>query len=158
MEKRSINIWAIVLLSLLIPLLTLGQSDKTFSIQGKIDTIPNAVYRIMYSNNQKEIQDSIQLFADRTFTFRGHIGEPTRVNFIIDNNFNPRFVKDQIVYSFWVSPGDQVDFHGLTGWLVGPKENLIIDDSKYILKGSTLDSLAISYVENRRALYLANRD
>ncbi|HAL53576.1 TlpA family protein disulfide reductase [Sphingobacterium multivorum] len=158
MGKRSTALLAIVSFLLSMPLIILGQRNNGFIIQGKIDTVPNAKYRIMYRNNEKKIDDSLQLSADRTFTFHGSIGEPTRVNFIIDNDFNPRRVKDQIVYSFWVSPGDTVDFHGLTGWLVGPKSNLRIDDSKYVLKGSTLDKIAITYGENRRAIYLSNKD
>lgn len=158
MGKRSTALLAIVSCLLSVPLVTLGQRNNSFIIQGKIDTVPNAKYRIMYRNNEKEIVDSLQLSADRTFTFHGSIGEPTRVNFIIDNDFNPRLVKDQIVYSFWVSPGERVNFHGLTGWLVGPKSNLRIDDSKYILTGSTLDKIAITYTESRRAMYLSNKD
>jgi len=156
MRKSTLLLAIISLLS--IPLVTIGQSSSNFTIQGRIDTVPNAKYRIMYKNNEKVIHDSLQLSADRTFTFSGNIGEPTRINFIIDNDFNKRLVKDQIVYSFWVSPGDRLDFHGLTGWLSGPRENLNIDDNKYKLNGSALDKSAIAYNENRRAVYLANKD
>ncbi|MGB3064124.1 redoxin domain-containing protein [Sphingobacterium thalpophilum] len=156
MMRKPVKLALVPLLS--IPLITIGQTDETFTIHGKIDTIPNAKYRIMYKNNDKVIRDSLQLSADRTFTFRGSIGEPTHFNLIIDNTFNPRLVKDQIVYAFWVSPGDNLIFHGLTGWLSGSKDNLYTDESKYELKGSALDKSALDYVEKQRTLYLTDKD
>lgn len=133
-----------------------AQERMSFTVSGQIDTIPHSKYRILYDDAGKEVWDSIQIDDRNQFTFTGLIAEPIRFHLVIDNDFNPRLVRDQLIYTFWVQPGEQIQFHGHTGWLVGAKEDLRVDNSRYSIRGASLDNEARRYEKERKEESLAH--
>lgn len=128
---------------------TQGQEAKSFIIKGKIDTISNVQYPIFYSENKIEVWDSIKLDERSEFTYTAKIKEPTRLNFVILNNFNPQLVPTQLVYTLWVQPGEIIDFRGHRNWLKGSKDNLYINPYQYSAQGAKLNESEFSRNKER---------
>ena len=155
------KIFALVSFVFLLSIITFrtdAQEKQAFVISGQIDTIPHSKYRIFYKDEGKDLSDSIQIDDHRRFTFSGLISEPIKFNLVIDNDFNPKLVRDQIIYSFWVQPGEQIQFHGHAGWLAGSKEFRTIDDSRYSISGAYLDKDARDYKKLQKQEILAYKE
>lgn len=130
-----------------------AQSNNAFIIKGVIDTIPFAQYFLTYKSNGEQIRDTIILNKDREFEYSGDLTEPTILRLEIPNTFNSRSVGDQTVYAFWVEPKKNMYFEGKKGWLISGKFGLVTDPSKYELKNSEIDNLAIKYRKSYRDAY-----
>jgi len=125
------------------------QTDKMFTIEGKIDTLAHAKYYVSYNKNGERITDSIQLDAYKEFTYSGYITEPTSFSLEVDNIYDPRLVGNFYVYNFWIEPGATMDF-------VGEKFNL--NGSQYELKGSKINELSRIYERKIRELWQEDRN
>ncbi|MFA7446514.1 MAG: TlpA disulfide reductase family protein, partial [Flavobacteriaceae bacterium] len=99
-----------------------------FTIEGKIDTLAHSKYYVSYEKEGIFITDSLQLDANKEFNYSGHITEPTRFSLEVKNIYDPNRVGNFYVYSFWIEPGDNVDF-------VGGKFD--VEGSPYKLKGGS---------------------
>lgn len=136
-----------------------AQTDSTFTVKGKIDTIPHAEYYITYWHQGKAVRDTVMLDVERAFSFTGVIKEPTFFYMDIENRYNPNMVGGFTVYNFWVEPGKILYFEGKKEWLVirsaGPVNN---KNAYHVINSETEDysnqhrsnlSKAISEFEQR---------
>lgn len=130
---------------LLLPLFSIAQSDSTFRIKGKIDTLAYSKYTLSYLNQGTEVLDTITLDNNKEFEYSGKLNEPTIMHLRVPNIYNPKFAGDFFVYSFWIEPCKAMAFEGKKGWLVEGIYGLSTNKDQYTLKNSEIDNVAQQY-------------
>lgn len=89
-----------------------AQELHPFTIRGKIDTIPMAVYELYYQKNGKQFVDTLYLDDKSEFVYKGYISEPSRLFFGIENKYNKRLLGFYTAYQFWIEPNAMIAFTG----------------------------------------------
>lgn len=91
-------------------------AEKPFVVHGVIDTVPNASYYVSYRLADSIFRDTIELDSKSHFIMRGKISEPMSISLLVDNTYDEDILGDYLCYWFWVDPGAEVYFHGLSGF------------------------------------------
>ncbi len=112
-------------------------TDKTFVIEGKIDTLAYSKYYVSYNKNGIRITDSLQLDFNKEFKYSGNISEPTSFTLEVKNIYETNMVGNLYVYNFWIEPGAKMNF-------IGGKFKLTA--SQYELQGSKINELNKLYL------------
>ncbi|QNK64552.1 TlpA family protein disulfide reductase [Pedobacter sp. PAMC26386] len=155
MKRITSSILWIAILILFAQVATKAQSSNTFIIKGIIDTVPKATYVATYLQKGNWVRDTIRLDSECRFKYIGKISEPTIFNLTIKNTFNPMFLGDSYVYTFWVEPGKSLSFEGKTGWLAKGTKGLVVGPKKFHLENSDLEIIDSDYKKSARKAYSA---
>lgn len=93
-----------------------AQEKHEFILRGIIDTVPGAQYYFEYSNMGNRVVDTFELNDQRTFEIKGVLNEPARCAITIKNDIDPTKVGNFRVYDFWIEPGKNMYFEGMSSW------------------------------------------
>lgn len=93
-----------------------SQQSKTI-IQGKIDSIPNAVYYVSYYNAGNHVNDTITLDRNSEFSYELNSTEPISILISIPNDpnsywYDARLVGNYSLYRLWADPYKTLYFEG----------------------------------------------
>lgn len=92
-----------------------AQAISSFTVKGSVDTVPYATYYVNYYISDSTVRDTISLDKDGNFDLRGESSEPVVVTLAVDNQYDKDILGNYVFYRFWIEPGKEIYFKGLSG-------------------------------------------
>lgn len=92
-----------------------AQEISSFTVKGSVDTVPHSTYYVNYYISDSTVRDTISLDKDGNFNLRGESSEPLVITLAVENKYDKDILGNYLLYRFWVEPGKETYFKGLSG-------------------------------------------